>query len=151
MTTAIDLDPVPFEQVVQEIDIIIAERPDGYVYERPENGSCAYVHTHRSGKASEAGCIVGVWLHRFQLVPLDVLHMKEGQGADVLVARLFDLHVLPRPLDRRAAKFLDLLQTKADGGWSWRRSADFAAQQVRRQWDFEGPPAPRLLNEGDWQ
>lgn len=146
MTTAIDVEPVPFDQVVQEIDIIIAEKPEGYVYERPANGSCAYVHIDRGH--SEAGCIVGVWLHRFQLVPLDVLHMREGTGADVLAARFYSMQVLPRPLDRRAAKFLDLLQTKADGGWSWRRSADFARDQVRRQWaNLDGP---RLLNEGDW-
>lgn len=147
MTTAIDLDPVPFDQVVQEINIIVAERPEDYVYQRPANGSCAYVHVDRGH--SEAGCIVGVWLHRFQLVPLDVLHLKEGAGADMLAARLYHMKAIPRPLDRRAARFLDQLQTKADGGWTWRRAADFAALHVRNEWDSIGDGS-RLMNEGDW-
>lgn len=148
MTTATDVEPVPYDQVVREIDEIIAEYPEGHTYERPENGSCAYVHMVK-GKPYP-GCIVGIWLHRYQHVPLDVLHMKEGQGAETLVARLFvEVKALPRPLDRRAAKFLDLLQEKQDGGWVWRRAANFAAEKVRQQWDTLGP-GPRLLVERDW-
>jgi hypothetical protein len=146
VTTAVEVVPIPYDQVVQEIEEIIAEKPEGYHYQRPENGSCAYVHYDR-GRAS-AGCIVGVWLHRFQHIPLATLHTWEGSGADSLVARLYQRRILVRPLDRRAAKFLDILQERQDTGKPWRMSADMAQSWVRERWDQYGPE-PRLLSDED--
>lgn len=146
MTTAVEVVPITYEQVVREVDEIVAEKPEGYHYQRPESGACAYVHY--DGGRPHAGCLIGVWAARFYRVPLSTLSQHEGNGADLLVARLYHEKVLPRPLSRRAAKFLDILQERQDAGKPWRIATDMAQDWVRERWDRYGP-GPRVLNADD--
>ncbi len=123
---------ITYDQVVDELKQLAAEKHEGYIYVPPDGddtSSCQYVHGYSEldgGNGLEAGCLVGTWFHRFRGVALQLLQAQEGENADTIVMSL----LRPGELEPRAANLLKVVQEKQDSGKKWGDAVRWAAQET---------------------
>lgn len=88
------------------ISEIIAEKGEGYVYTPPtdSDGMCMYYH------ADQPGCIVGHLINKID--PSN--SPAEGHGASYVLGRIDGV-----TFDSEAARYLEDLQSRQDGGTPW--------------------------------
>jgi hypothetical protein len=140
-----ELKRITYGQVIAEMDAIIREVGNDYVYRPPGPPTvmgrpmCYYVHEAGGGSLTP-GCIVGVWLHRFHHIALATLQSFEGKSAQGLLIGLRDMKLLDIETQ---AMMLVLQVQKLQDGWegiarpaTWRDALTQALRLV--------PPPPPM-------
>lgn len=100
----------------------LADRGEGYVYQRPAQGdACLYWHnpsseTQPPGVAGQPGCLVGYVLHAAG-VPGTTLAANEGQDSSTVCDRLRAAGVVT--VTYRAKSLLSDAQERQDDGAPW--------------------------------
>jgi hypothetical protein len=97
---------INYDEVVADLEAIIAEYGEDHVYWSPSGGSeCLYVHVNDETNAVTPGCLVGVWLAR-RGVDLTAMHRAENATAEEFVPQVLN--------DEITLEALYLLKTAQD-------------------------------------
>lgn len=112
------------DEVVRLLGEGIQERGEGFIYRKPTGSSngiddCLYVHHTPDGL--EAGCGVGLALHKHG-VSLHELRKHEGDNARSLLESLRTLFHTRED----ASELLGLFQAYQDRGWPWGKALEKA-------------------------
>ena len=147
MTTYKDIDVLPYEQVLDELRAIVAEKGYDYVYtavdvDNPLAGGrsgyeqCVYFNP----VTGQPSCIVGHWLARHNVLlddPDEGLYSELNLGTNV--GGLLNDHLLPFGVDVRSHMLLEQVQRMQDRGVSWGKALDAAVAFAAGEAGSEDP------------
>lgn len=143
MTTYNETQVLSYQQVLDELRAIVAEK--GYDYVAVSEGLSGYEQcVYFNPSTGQPSCIVGHWLARH-----DVLLDDPDEGLyntlnlETSVGSLLDVNALPFGVDVRSHMLLEQVQRMQDTGVSWGKALDaavaFAAGEVGGEDPWELP------------
>jgi hypothetical protein len=109
--------PLEYHQVFGKLSVIIASKPEGYCYDRPDGiSACQYWHS----ETGEPGCLVGQLLLAIG-APWEFLVACDKAGNNAAIDQLIKDGKLHGVFETRTGLALKHLQTQQDSGEPWSR------------------------------
>lgn len=139
---------ITLDTVRSELEQIITEAGPESAYQPPEKvrvrhhlqgptgefydntSACEYVHEDPETGALSAGCIVGIWAHRFHAVDLDTLYRQSNDPAQEIIPRLIENHLIADEIEHNALILLRQVQIHQDNREMWFHALREAVREV---------------------